>query len=102
MADSAQDRNLPASAKKIQRSRAEGQVPRSRDLQHFAMMVGGGAALAIGGAWLADALQKMLSQALRFDAYTVSHTGLMGERLSQLTGTFLMLMLPVCGLLFAA
>ncbi|MDY0748381.1 flagellar biosynthesis protein FlhB [Paucibacter sp. R3-3] len=102
MADSAQDRNLPASAKKIQRSRAEGQVPRSRDLQHFAMMVGGGAALAVGGAWLADALQKMLSQALRFDAYTVSHTGLMGERLSQLTGTFLMLMLPVCGLLFAA
>src|SRR5262249_40930392 len=73
-----------------------------RDLQHFAMMVGGGAALAIGGAWLADALQHMLSQALRFDVHTVAQTGFMGQRLSQLTGTFLMLMLPLCGLLFAA
>ncbi|RYF98703.1 MAG: flagellar biosynthetic protein FlhB, partial [Caulobacteraceae bacterium] len=44
MADQdAQDRNLPASPKKIERSRADGQLPRSRDLPHFAMMVAGGA-----------------------------------------------------------
>ncbi|WP_077037502.1 flagellar biosynthesis protein FlhB [Pelomonas sp. KK5] len=100
MADqSAQDRNLPASAKKIQRSRAEGQVPRSRDLQHFAMIVGGGAVLAVGGGRVIDALRLMLAQALRFDVRDVGTAAAMGERLSGLTQQFLMLMLPVCGLL---
>ncbi len=103
MADQdAQDRNLPASAKKIKRSRAEGQVPRSRDLQHFAMMVSGGAMLAIAGPHLAQSLQQMLVEALHFDAQMLAHSGFMGERLWELTQRFLMLMLPVCGVLIAA
>lgn len=64
MADQdAQDRNLPASAKKIARSRAEGQVPRSRDLPHFAMMVAGGAVLAVGGPLIVERLRLMLASA---------------------------------------
>ena len=39
MADSsAQDRNLPASQRKLQKAREEGQLPRSRDLGHFAAL----------------------------------------------------------------
>ena len=45
MADtSAQDKNLPASQRKLDKARAEGQVARSRDLGHFAAIAGGGVA----------------------------------------------------------
>eukprot|EP01137_Pigoraptor_chileana_P000771 Opistho-2@37457 len=100
MADQdAQDRNLPASAKKIERSRAEGQLPRSRDLPHFAMMVAGGAILAFGGPRIVDNLQQLLSHALRFDAQMLARSGFMGERLWEMTLGFLMLMLPIAGVL---
>ena len=42
MADSsAQDKQLPASARKLQKAREEGQVARSRDLGHFGSMATG-------------------------------------------------------------
>jgi flagellar biosynthesis protein FlhB len=44
---SAQDKNLPASPRKLEKARAEGQVARSRDLGHFAAVAGGGAALVV-------------------------------------------------------
>ena len=97
----AQDRNLPASAKKIQRSRAEGQLPRSRDLPHFAMMVAGGAVLAVGGPGIADSLQQMLKEALHFDAQMLAQSGFMAQRLTDLTLRFLTVMAPIFGLLIA-
>ena len=36
MAENAQDRQLPATQRKIEKSRSEGQVARSRDLSHVA------------------------------------------------------------------
>ncbi len=96
MADQdAQDRNLPASAKKIEKSRAEGQLPRSRDLPHFAMMVAGAAVLMVGGPMISDALQNMLGFALRFDARMLAQPDFMAERLWDLSLRFLMLMLPI-------
>ena len=41
MAESAQDRHLPASQRKIQKAREDGQVPRSRDLTHLVVLGGG-------------------------------------------------------------
>jgi flagellar biosynthetic protein FlhB len=41
MADS-QDKQLPASARKLSKAREDGQVARSRDLGHFAAMAMGG------------------------------------------------------------
>ncbi len=100
MADQdAQDRNLPASAKKIKRSRAEGQLPRSRDLPHFAMLVSAGALLSAGAPQALDWLQKLLQHGLRFDAQLLQRPGFMGERLGELTMQALIFLLPVCGLL---
>ena len=96
MADQdAQDRNLPASAKKIEKSRAEGQLPRSRDLAHFAMMVAGGVLLSAGGPHIAEALQQMLTQAFRFDAAMLSRPDFMAERLWDLTQSFMWMFLPI-------
>ncbi|MCZ8075584.1 flagellar biosynthesis protein FlhB [Paucibacter aquatile] len=104
MADQdAQDRNLPASARKIQRSREEGQLPRSRDLAHFAMMAAGGAILAFGGPGITSSLQRMLEGALQFDARQLSRGDFMALRLTELTLQFCTLMLPIClGLLVVA
>ncbi len=96
MADQdAQDRNLPASAKKIERSRADGQLPRSRDLAHFAMMVAGGVLLSAGGPPIAEALQHLLTESLRFDAAKLSRPDFMAERLWELTQSFMWIFLPM-------
>jgi flagellar biosynthetic protein FlhB len=100
MADhDAQDRNLPASPKKIQKSRAEGQLPRSRDLPHFAMMVAGGAVLSVGGPQIVDRLRQMLSTGLHFDASLLARPGFMGERLVDMTLAFAAVMGPIAALL---
>jgi flagellar biosynthetic protein FlhB len=41
MESSSQDRNLPASERKLQKARDDGQVARSRDLSHLAVLVVG-------------------------------------------------------------
>jgi flagellar biosynthesis protein FlhB len=100
MADhDAQDRNLPASPKKIERSRAEGQLPRSRDLPHFAMMVAGGAALAAMGPQIIEKLRQTLVNGLHFDARMLAKPGFMGERLIEMTLAFAVVAGPIAGLL---
>lgn len=102
MADQdAQDRNLPASAKKIERSRAEGQVPRSRDLGHFAMMAVGGGLLAALSPQAVDWLQQLLVSSLRFDAQQLATPGIMTTRLADLALRGLLVILGV-GLTLAA
>ena len=96
MADqNAQDRNLPATARRLQKAREEGQVARSRDLGHFASVAVGGAALIaaapMASAWLRDSL----ANALRFDLKAVQSNDFMLERLAELTGTMLWLVLPL-------
>jgi flagellar biosynthetic protein FlhB len=91
----AQDRNLPASAKKIQKSRAEGQMPRSRDLPHFAMMVAGGSALAAGGPRIIDKLRETMVNGFHFDASLLARPGFMGERLVDVTLAFAAIMGPI-------
>ncbi len=103
MADQdSQDRNLPASQKKIERSRREGQMPRSRDLPHFAVIATGGALLSLSAPQAVDRLQRMLEGALRFDAQSLRTDGMMTERLAALTWQGAMLCLPALLILAAA
>ena len=82
MADSAQDRQLPASERKKLKARTEGQVPRSRDLVHFVVIAAAvGGALAVGHRMLEPLLQ-LLDQGLRFDASAMVHASTMTDRLA--------------------
>jgi flagellar biosynthesis protein FlhB len=83
MAD-AQDRNLPASERKIRKAREDGQVARSRDLAHLAIIGGGGAVLVAFAPALAGWMQKILSIGLRFDAKLLMQPDLLQSRLSEL------------------
>jgi len=94
MADSAQDRNLPASQRKLDRARREGQAVRSRDLAHFAAVGSGGVALVATAPMLSSTLQHMLGDALRFDRQVVADPAAMMERLAGLTLIFLKIALP--------
>jgi flagellar biosynthetic protein FlhB len=79
MSESAQDRNLPASEKKKRRARQDGQIPRSRDLGHFAALAVGGAMLMLTAAPLSGFLRQLLASALRFDRAAVIQPARMGE-----------------------
>jgi flagellar biosynthetic protein FlhB len=69
MADQdAQQRTLPASQRKLQKAREEGQVARSRDLSHFIVVGAGVALLALAAPALVQLLRDALAGALRFDS----------------------------------
>ena len=103
MADAqAQDRNLPASAKKIKRSRDEGQLPRSRDLAHFLVMLTAGLVLGFGGNLIVDKMQRIFAAGLTFNAASVGREQVMSEQLGAMTFATMGVLLPVCGALAAA
>ena len=95
MADDAQDKKLPASARKIQKARAEGQVARSRDLGHLAALGGGGAILVATAPLWTGWLGELLARGLSFDAALVARPGAMAERLGEAVLRMLMFVLPL-------
>ena len=101
MSDSAQDRNLPASARKIRKARGDGQVARSRDLGHFAALAGGGALLVAFAPEIGGWLQQLLADGLRFDRSALDTPGAMVERLAALVLRLVLIVIPI-GLVMAA
>jgi flagellar biosynthesis protein FlhB len=99
MADSAQDKRLPATQRKIDKARKEGQVARSRDLGHFAALGLGVAMLAVFAPELSAWLGRLISNGLIFDASQVTSPAAMGERLSALGLQMVMALLPLGGVL---
>ena len=84
MADtSAQDKNLPASQRKLDKARAEGQVARSRDLGHFAAIAAGSSLLVVAAPFVAVALKNALAAALQFDRRQALGDGAMVGRLAE-------------------
>ena len=101
MSSSAQDKNLPATAKRLKKAHDEGQIPRSKDLGNLAVLGGGAlilmALLPTGFGLLLDGLQKQL----RFDHTALLQPQLMIERLSGGFGHGLMVYLPLGALVIA-
>jgi flagellar biosynthetic protein FlhB len=94
MADQ-QDRNLPASHRRIARAREDGQVARSRDLAHLLPMVAGVATLVVCAPAATHAAQQLLSAGLRFDAAVVAEPQAMLQTLSQHAQRLTMVLLPL-------
>lgn len=96
MADQgAQERNLPASARKLRKAREDGQLPRSRDLGHFAALVTALGLMVAMAPVATTWLQALLASGLRFDARNVANPAAMGERLGEFTSHFLWAVLPI-------
>ena len=87
MESSSQDRNLPASQRKLNKAKDDGQVARSRDLSHLAVLGGGAVAVMVLAPVLFDQLKLGLSQQLSFDSKSILQTGSMLGRLHDMTLT---------------
>ena len=81
---SSQDKDLPATERKLQKARTDGQAARSRDLSHLAILGTGAVALLTLAPELSARLQQAMAQALTFDANTVHATGAMLTRLQSM------------------
>jgi flagellar biosynthetic protein FlhB len=100
MAESAQDRKLPATARKIEKSRTEGQVARSRDLGHLGALGSGVALLAFMAAPFADRTGQLLKAGLRFDAALLTAPSSMVQRVAELGVQMLWLLAPLFALVW--
>lgn len=87
MDSSSQDRNLPASPRKLQRAREDGQVARSRDIGHLAVLGGGALTLLFLAPYMYGELKLALGRQLTFDAAVVQQSGSMLERLQAMALT---------------
>ncbi len=70
MADSEasqEDKQLPASERRLRQAAEEGNVARSRDAAHVLVLGAGIGTLALAGAWIRTDLVGLLRQTLRFD-----------------------------------
>lgn len=100
--DSSQDRKLPASQRKIDKARKDGQVARSRDLGHLGALGLGIALLAAAGDRLVDASGRLLQAGLRFDARQLAMPDAMVEQLAALGLQMLWLLAPLLGITLLA
>lgn len=82
--DSSQDKNLPATERKLQKTRQDGQGARSRDLSHLAILGTGAAAMVVGAQPLITHMQLAISQQFSFDAQVAKTPAMMLERLTQM------------------
>ncbi|GGH57265.1 flagellar biosynthesis protein FlhB [Comamonas phosphati] len=85
MADS-QDKNLPATARKLQKTREDGQGARSRDLSHLAILGTGAALMFIGTQPLVQQLRLAMAQQLAFDGSIARNPAQMLERFQSMLG----------------
>ena len=90
-----QDRKLPASARKLSKAREDGNVPRSRDLGHFAMLAGGGLGLAFAAPTLVGWLHRGMARGLSFGATAAREPAAMFTQLSDITQTLLWVVVPL-------
>ena len=79
--ESSQDRNLPASEQKLKKARDDGQVTRSRDLSHLAVLGIGALSLLLLAPAMFERLKVQLRVQLSFDASVIANPASMLERL---------------------
>jgi flagellar biosynthetic protein FlhB len=93
--DSSQDKDLPATDRRLQQARDEGQVARSKELSNLAVLGGGFSLLvalfSMGTARMLDGLRNLL----RFDHASLLRSDLMSSHLTQGVTGALLIYLPL-------
>jgi flagellar biosynthetic protein FlhB len=96
------DRQLPASARRLQKAAEDGQVPRSRDAGHALLLSAALAALTWLGGGVAQGALDIVRAGMRFTPAQVFEPARLVERLHTLGASALGTTLPTVGLLVAA
>jgi len=96
------ERTEPASARRLEQAREEGQVPRSRELGAFLILIAGAAAFWLMGGWLAQRTAAMVRRGLTLDDKLVREPDQMLVRFSDLSIDVLMTFSPLLLVLLVA
>lgn len=82
--DNDQERNLPASERKLQKAREEGQIPRSKELASAAVMLAAAGVMSFSGDWMTAQQGGLIQSGLRLDRQTIFDSGTMMNHLGTL------------------
>lgn len=100
MDSSTQDKNLPATPRRLQKARQDGQVPRAKDLSNLAVLGGGMVVLFVFVPWGYERIRQAMQLSLTFDAHSIRHPEVILENLALVLGEALLFFLPL-GLIVA-
>ncbi len=101
-ADSELEKTEPASERRLQQAREEGQVPRSRELAACASLLAGGLLLWMTGSSLQSAFALLLKDTLAFPREFAFDTALLLEHGRHMVGRVLWLLLPFAAVVLLA
>jgi flagellar biosynthetic protein FlhB len=93
------ERTEPASPKRLEQAREEGDVPRSRELATFTVLMTAGAGLWMTGSTLVHKLSAVLASGLSLDREQVFNPNVLIERVATDIGGVLLACLPLAGLI---
>jgi len=93
--DSDLERTEPASARKIQKSRDEGNVPHSRELATFLILISVAASVTIMSGFLFGTLRRMMQSGMSFGRPSVESTAMMGRSLADSAYDAVIVLLPI-------
>lgn len=100
--DSDLERTEPASARKLEQAREQGNVPRSRELATLAVLLASVGVVAALGLFMFRGLNRVMRNTLSFDAGDVASPAMMGRNLMEAGIDGLLLLLPLAGAVIVA
>ena len=100
--DSDLERTEPASQRRLEQAREEGQVPQSRELSTFLVLIAGAGGIWVLGNWFTERIGAVLRHGLMLDRKAAFDSQAMGTRLVELSGDALVTLLPLFLLLLVA
>jgi len=100
--DSDLERTEPASARKLEQAREQGNVPRSRELATLAVLLASVGVIAVIGLFMFRGLHRVMHNTLSFDAGDVASPAMMGRNLMEAGLDGLLLFLPLAGTVVVA
>lgn len=96
------EKTEPASQRRIEQAREQGQVPQSRELSTFLVLIAGSVCVWIMGSWLANRIAAMLRRGLMLDRSAAFDTSAMAASLSAMGWDALLTIAPVLAVLLVA
>lgn len=97
--DSGAERNHPASEKRLRNARENGDIPRSREVATFTVLMTAGAGLWMLGGGLVNKLSTVLERGLSLDREQIYNPNVLVERIGADIGGVLLACLPLAGMI---
>jgi flagellar biosynthetic protein FlhB len=100
--DSDLEKTEEPSSRRIEQAREKGQVPHSRELGTFLVLIAAGAAFWMMGGWFMQRSMAIVKKGFTVDSAVMREPGLMLPRLAEISGDALFAFSPLLGLLLLA